>query len=158
MIVLICCLIFTSFGQNEIIATCETNIACLQNVLQHVNEDFTDEEIDNMKGSLLCFVKTLVINFIANTSILAFHQELKNSLLIPYNYMTEKYCFMLTGIVYLYRYPDTVGEAACLRQGTAVRVQRVNALKTVISMLNIVSVKCNMTGIYWKLGSSIRKQ
>lgn len=33
-----------------------------------------------------------------------------------------------------------------------------NALKTVISMLNIVSVKCNMTGIYWKLGSSIRKQ
>lgn len=125
MIVLICCLIFTSFGQNEIIATCETNIACLQNVLQHVNEDFTDEEIDNMKGSLLCFVKTLVINFIANTSILAFHQELKNSLLIQYNYMTEKYCFMLTGIVYLYRYPDTVGEAACLRQGTSVRVQRV---------------------------------
>lgn len=29
-----------------------------------------------------------------------------------------------------------------------------NALKTVISMLNIVSVKCNMTGIYWKLRSS----
>lgn len=39
--------------------------------------------------------------------------------------MTEKYCFMLTCVVYLYRYPDTVGEAACLCQGTAVRVQRV---------------------------------
>lgn len=32
---------------------------------------------------------------------------------------------MLTCIVYLYRYPGAVGEAACLCQGTAVRVQRV---------------------------------
>lgn len=39
--------------------------------------------------------------------------------------MTKKYCFMLTCIVYLYRYPGAVGEAACLCQGTAVRVQRV---------------------------------
>lgn len=45
---------------NEIIATCETNIACLQNVLQHLNElneDFTDEEIDNMKDILMQWEK-----------------------------------------------------------------------------------------------------
>lgn len=37
---------------NEIIATCQTNIACLENVLQHIDEDNTQEEIDNMKDIL----------------------------------------------------------------------------------------------------------
>lgn len=80
-----------------------------------------------MKGSSLCFVRTLMTHFTANTLYLnsCFSPGTKNSLLIQCNYMTEKYCFMLTCVVYLYRYPDTVGKAACLCQGTAVRVQRV---------------------------------
>ncbi|XP_062617562.1 uncharacterized protein LOC134279229 [Saccostrea cucullata] len=37
---------------NEIIATCQTNIACLQSVLQHLNDEVTDEEVENMKDVL----------------------------------------------------------------------------------------------------------